>query len=1048
MTTPASVFRGPIAWMVSNRVTPNLLMLVLLLGGLFLALQIKQEVFPEFESDTVKITVSYPGASPEEVERGIVLAIEEAVRGEDGVKEVSSTAAEGEATIEVELLENADKEKAYQDIKQQVDRITTLPEDAEQPSVTMAAHVREVVNVEIFGEVSEWALREVAEQVRDRLLADKDITQVDMVGARDYEIHIEIPQAKLRAYGLTLEQVATRIARTAVEVPGGSVKTSAGEILLRVKDRMDWAREFADIPIVTTAGGAVLRLADVATVRDDFTDTDRIGTYNGKRAIGLDVNRVGDQTPIGVSEATRRVLASIEADLPQGVVVVVNRDQSEVYRQRLELLLKNALIGLVLVLVLLGVFLETKLAFWVTMGIPISFLGSFLFLYPAGVSINMISTFAFIIALGIVVDDAIVAGENIYECRQKGMSFVRAAIHGAREVMNPVAFSILTNVVAFIPLYFVPGVMGKVFSVIPMVVVSVFLVSWIEAVFILPAHLAHSRPHTGRLGALVHRGQAAVARQLQRFIHGVYRPVLDLSVAHRYVVAAMAITLLAVVVAYAASGRMGLVLMPRTESDQSVVTAVLPYGSPLASSIAVRDRLVDAAREVAAENGGERLVKGIFATVDENQVRVRVYLTDPDVRPLSTSRVTQAWRAATGTIVGLESLKFEADRGGPGSGAALTVELTHRDIDTLNAAAVALAARLAEFPQAKDIDDGSSAGKQQLDFKLLPEGQSLGLTAYEVARQVRGAFYGIEALRQQRGRNEVKVMVRLPEAERVSEYGVEQLLIRTSAGRDVPLMQVAEVSRGRAYMAIERRNGQRTVTVEADVVPNDQAPRIQASLVAEILPALQAEYPGLGFSFEGHQAEISDSMRSLITSFIIALMGIYALLAVPFRSYVQPLIVMMAIPLGIVGAVLGHLIMGYSLSINSMMGVVALSGVVINDALVMIDFANRQRHDGASPLEAIVQAGVRRFRPIMLTTLTTFGGLAPMIFETSRQARFMIPMALSLGYGILFATIITLLLVPCLYLITEDAIAFLRSNREPVPADDNEAPAHAAPPQL
>ncbi|WP_316978840.1 efflux RND transporter permease subunit [Shumkonia mesophila] len=1041
----ASLLRGPVAWMVNNRVTPNLLMLVLLLGGLFVALQIKQEVFPEFESDTVEITVSYPGASPEEVERGIVLAVEEAVRGEDGVKEVSSKAAEDKATISVELLENADKEKAYQNIKQQVDRITTLPEDAEQPNVTMAEHVHEVVAVEIFGDVSEWALREVAEQVRDRLLADKGITQVDMVGTRDYEIHVEIPQANLRAYGLTLEGIATKIARTAVEVPGGSVKTSAGEILLRVKDRKDWARDFADIPVVTTTGGAVLRLADIATVRDDFTDSDQIGTYNGKRAIGLDVNRVGDQTPIGVSDATRRVLAAIEADLPQGVEIVVNRDQSEVYRQRLELLLKNAFMGLALVLVLLGIFLETKLAFWVTMGIPVSFLGSFLFLYPAGVSINMISTFAFIIALGIVVDDAIVAGENIYERRQSGMSYLEAAVLGVREVSSPIAFSILTNVITFIPLYFVPGVMGRVFSVIPVVVVAVFLVSWFEAVFILPAHLAHSRPHTGRLGTFIHRGQAAADRQLQRFIQGLYRPTLGICIAHRYTVAATAAVLLAVVIAYAASGRMGLVLMPRTESDQSVVTAVLPYGSPLASTTAVRDRLVGTAQKVAAENGGERLIKGIFATIDENEVTVRAYLTDPEVRPLSTTRMTEAWRTATGTFIGLESLKFESDRGGPGSGAALTVELTHRDITTLNAAAVTLAGRLAEFPQAKDIDDGSAAGKQQLDFKLLPEGQSLGLTAYEVARQVRGAFYGIEALRQQRGRNEVKVMVRLPENERVSEYGVEQLLIRAPSGRDVPLMQVAEVSRGRAYMAIERRNGQRTVTVEADVVPNDQTSRIQATLTAEILPALQAEYPGLGYSFEGHQAEISDSMQSLIASFIVALMGVYALLAIPFRSYIQPLIVMTAIPLGIVGAVLGHLIMGYGLSINSLMGVVALSGVVINDALVMIDFANSRCREGASPLEGIMQAGIRRFRPIMLTTLTTFGGLAPMIFETSRQARFMIPMALSLGYGILFATLITLLLVPCLYLINEDVTALFRSN--PLPARTADGEAQAAPPR-
>lgn len=1020
--------RGPVAWMVSNRVTPNLLMLVLLLGGLFLALQIKQEVFPDFELDLVRVSVSYPGASPEEVEQGIVLAIEEAVRGLDGVKEVSATASEGSGQVTVEMLEDADNDKVYQDIKQEVDRIGTFPEDAERPNVTLVAHRREVVSVEIFGDVSERALREVAEQVRDRLLADSEITQVDMVGDRDHEIQVEIPQASLRAYGLTLEEIAARIGNAAVEIPGGSVKTSGGEILIRVRDRKDWASEFAEIPIIVTAGGAVLRLADIARVNDGFEDSDRVATFNGKRAIGLEVYRVGDQTPIGISDATRRVLGLIEADIPDGVEIAINRDQSNVYRQRLQLLLKNALIGLTLVLVLLGVFLEAKLAFWVTMGIPISFLGAFLFLFPVGASINMISTFAFIVALGIVVDDAIVAGENIYEARQQGLDFISAAVKGAREVMTPIAFSILSNVVAFLPLYFIPGTIGKIFSVIPLVVISVFLVSWIEAVFILPSHLAHSRPFDGPVGRVINSFQEAVTRQLQRFIYGIFRPLLDVCAAHRYAVVAAAMALLMVVVGYAASGRMGLGLMPRTESDQAVVTAVLPYGSPLADSAAVRDRLVTAAQKVAAENGGESLVRGVFAHINDNEVRVRTYLTAPDIRPLSTRQMTQLWRQETGPIVGLESLKFESDRGGPGSGAGLTVELTHRSIDTLNLAAAALAEELAGFPQVKDIDDGASTGKEQLNFKILPEGQALGLTSYNVARQVRGAFYGVEALRQQRGRNEVKVMVRPPEDERVSEYAIEQLMIRTDAGRDVPLMQVAEVSRGRAYTTIDRRNGQRTVTVTADVDPIEQSNQIQTALREEILPALERDYPGLSHSFEGRQAQIRDSMQSLIVSFLIALLAIYALLAMPFRSYIQPLIVMAAIPLGIVGAVLGHWIMGFGLSVNSMMGVVALSGVVINDSLVMIDFANRlQREEGRPSSVAIMQAALRRFRPIMLTTLTTFGGLAPMIFETSRQARFMIPMAISLGYGILFATLITLIFVPCLYLVADDVARFFRA---------------------
>lgn len=1022
---------GPVAWMVKNRVTPNLLMLVLLLGGLFLALQIKQEVFPDFEFDIVRVSVSYSGSSPEEVERGIILSIEEAVRGLEGVKEIESRASEGSGRVSIELLEDADHQRVYQDIKQEVDRITTFPEDAEEPSVSLLAHRRGVLRLQIFGNASEWVLREVAEQVRDRLLTNSGITQVDLVGARDYEIQIEVSQASLRAYNLTIEEIASRIGDTAVEIPGGSVKTSGGEILLRIDESRDWAREFAEIPIVSTAGGSVLLLGDIATVREGFEESDRLATYNGKPNIGLEVYRVGEETPISISEATRRALAEIEPDLPAGIEIAINRDRSNVYQQRMQLLLKNACIGLGLVLILLGVFLETKLAFWVTMGIPISFLGSFLFLYPAGASINMISMFAFIVALGIVVDDAIIAGENIYECRQRGMDFITAAVVGAREVMTPIAFAILSNLVAFMPLYFIPGVMGKVFSVIPLVVVTAFIVSWVEAVFILPAHLAHSKPSSGIIGRTIQRGRRVVAGLLDRFIHGAYSPLLRFCIVYRYAVVAANLAVLAIVVTYAMSGRIGFVLMPRAESNFAMVTAVLPYGSPVSETKGVRDRLVGAARKVAGENGGDQLVEGISALIDDNEIYIRAMLTAPDIRPITTRQFTLDWRAAAGRITGLESLKFESDRGGPGSGAGLTVELSHRDIDVLEATAAGLAERMAEYPQLRDIDDGSSAGKEQINFKILPEGQSLGLTAYDVARQVRYAFYGAEALRQQRGRNEVTVKVRLPEEERGGEYDIEQLLVRTPAGRDVPLMQVAEVSRDRAYTSINRRDGQRTVRVTANVQPIGETSRIRAALADDILPAMQRDIPGLTYSFEGRQAEMRDSMQSLVTSFIIALCAIYALLAIPFGSYVQPLIVMAAIPLGVVGAVIGHLLMGYNLSVMSMMGVVALSGVVINDALVMLDFANKRRREGIERAEAIIMAGIRRFRPIMLTTLTTFGGLAPMIFETSRQARFMIPMAISLGFGIIFATLITLVFVPCLNLIADDIVALFERDTDP-----------------
>jgi len=1015
---------GVIAWMTRNRITPNLIMMVLLVGGFMMALQIKQEVFPEFDLDMVTIQVAYPGSSPEEVEQGIVLAVEEGIRGLDGIKEITGMAAEGMGRVTAELEEGGDSQRVYQDIKQQVDRIITFPEDAEKPDVSMVMMRRQVLEIQLYGDTTEWVLRELAEQVRDQLLQDPEITQVDLRGARNYEVAIEIDQDTLQTYDMTLDQVAQRVRQTSVEIPGGTVETQGGDILLRVNERRDWAKEFATIPLITTTDGSVVALGDVALIRDTFEETDRYATYDGMQAIGLAVYRVGKQTPIGVSDAARAAMGEIEKGLPPGVNWAVNSDRSEIYRQRLELLLKNAFLGLMLVLVVLGLFLEFRLAFWVTMGIPTSFLGCFLFLPGMDVTINMISMFAFIVSLGIVVDDAIVVGENIYEYQQRGMGRLEAAIVGAKEVLLPVTFSILTNIIAFLPLCFVPGFMGKIWKVIPFVVITVFSISWVEALLILPCHLGHGRGRGSRRTGLLGAVQHTVSSSLQWVIENIYAPFLDGCIRFRLIVIALGVAALILVAGYVKSGRIGIIMMPRVESDVSVVTATLPYGSPVSRAQEVRRQLVESAEAVVATNGGEELSEGIFALIDENEIEVIVYLTEANVRPITTTELTGLWREQVGQIPGLESLRFEADRGGPGRGAALTVELSHRDIDVLDRASAALAERLTTFPSVKDIDDGFSPGKRQLDYSLTEEGHSLGLTQQTLARQLRNAFYGSEAVRQQRGRNEVKVKVRLPRAQRVRQYDLEQLLIRTPLGTDVPVTQIAEVEVGRSYTVINRRNGRRTVAVSANVEPISQTSQMEGVLNEELLPQLAKDFPGLSYGWEGRQQDMRESTSSLLLGLILALFGIYALLAIPFRSYYQPLIVMIAIPFGVVGAVLGHILMGYSLSLLSLMGIVALSGVVVNDSLVLIDYANRRTREGISAFDAIHQAGVRRFQPILLTTLTTFGGLAPMIFETSRQARFMIPMAISLGFGILFATTITLVIVPCLYSIAEDIRRF------------------------
>ncbi len=1016
-----SIPPGPIAWMAGHSVAANLLMIVLLVGGFFLATRIKKEVFPDFDLDLITISVAYPGASPQEVEKGIILAVEEAVQGLEGVAEVQSVAREGSGTVTVEMIEGEDIQKLSQDIRNEVDRISSFPDEVEDPNIAIVSRKRYVVSLALYGDQSEKVLREYAEYLRDRLIQEENITQVELTGVRDYEISIDISQDTLRTYHLTLEEVAARIRRASVDLPAGAVKTPGGDILVRMKDRRDYGREFGKIPIITANDGTQVLLEEIADIRDDFEETDRTATFNGKPTVLLEVYRVGDQTPTTVSDAVRRVVEEVNQTFPDGLEVALRNDRSDIYRQRMDLLLRNGYLGLGLVFILLALFLEARLAFWVSLGIPISFLGSLLFLQTIGVSINMVSMFAFIISLGIVVDDAIVVGENIYQHRQNGVSWDRSAVLAAREIAMPVSFSVLTNMVAFMPLLFVPGFMGKIFKQIPLVVISVFAVSLIESLFILPAHVGHQKDRTpkGLFGWIV-RQQQRFSDAFLRFVNNVYGPFLNLALRWRYLTIAAGIFILLIAVAYVRSGRMGFELFPKVESDYAIVTATLPFGSSFQRTEKVQQILVNTAREIVDENGGKKLSEGIYASISDNEAQVRIYLTPPGIRPVSTSLLTARWRKRVGEIPGLESLKFESDRGGPGRGGAITVELSHKEMEVLEKASAELAGALRFYPEVFDIDDGFSPGKQQLDFKIRPEARSLGLRSREVARQVRHSYYGAEALRQQRGRNEVKVMVRLPKSERVSEYNLEEMILRTPDGNEIPLRNAVSVERGRAYTNIDRRDGRRVVTVTADTRPRSRAGRILESLKSDILPELQAKYNGLAFSFEGRHADMQESMQSLVKGLLTAMAVIFAMLAIPLNSYIQPVIIMLAIPFGIVGAVIGHLFMGYSLSILSMFGIVALSGVVVNDSLILIDFANRKRNAGIPVREAICYAGIQRFRPIILTTFTTFCGLTPMIFETSRQARFLIPMAISLGFGVLFATVITLLLVPSLYLIIED----------------------------
>lgn len=1014
--------RGPIAWMARNPIAANLLMMVVLLGGLWSAFAVQKEVFPQFQLDIVEIDVGYPGAAPEEVEQGILRPVEEAIRGVEGIREITSEAREGRASVSVELVAGANRMKAFQDIDQAVSRIRTFPDDIEQPEVRLQSRQREVMSLGLYGSVDIWTLRQVAERLRDQLLANPSITQVELGRVPDYVTHVEIPRDRLREYGLSLDDVAELIESSSEDVAAGAVQTTAGEILLRMQSRRQWAEEFKAIPVVASETGAVVTLGDIASVRDGFEEGNLHSQFNQQPSVELEIYRVGAQSPLEIAEAVEQTLGEVEAQFPPGVQWRIDSNDAEDFRRRLTLVTRNGMLAIFIVLMILALFLELRLAFWVMMGMTISFVGG-LFLLPAvQVSINMISLFGFLMVLGIVVDDAVVVGENVYEHRLEGDDPIRAAIRGTREVAMPVVFSILTNVVAFIPLLFIPGETGKFWKPLPIVVILVLLISLVEALFILPAHLAHIREQRRTRGvrAALHRGQQSFSRAFQRFLETVYQPALRTALRFRYVTATAALALFAVVASYSLSDHMGMIPMPEVSADEIEAGVRLPIGTTPAQAERVAAAVTAATLRMFDEHDLHEVAEGVKTNVrGQSFIDVEIVMRPPDERDMTARQVIALWRDSIGDIPGVDQITFEAERGPGGARRDISVGLSHSDINVLERATAALVARAEQFADARDINDNYNRGKTQLDFRLLPEGRALGLTAADVGEQLRSAFYGSLALRLLRGVNEIEVRVKLPEAQRQDLYALEDLVLRTPAGVEVPLLDVVEVNQGEAFTSITRRDGRRVVTVSMDVEPKRATGRVIAALEGEALPALRDDFPGITWSFEGADAEMREATGALWSGFALAMMVIYALLAVAFRHYLQPLIVLTSIPFGIVGAVIGHMLLGYDLSLISLMGVIALSGVVVNNSLIMIEFANRNRRD-QSAFDAILSAGMRRARPILLTTATTFFGLSPIILERSMQAQYIVPMAISLGFGIAFATVIVLLLAPCLYLILDD----------------------------
>lgn len=1043
-----------IAWFARNDVAANLLMVTLLaLGAWALTAKIPLEVFPAFEVRSVVVRVPFPGATPSEVEEGITVKIEEAVQDLDGIKTLRSTAVENLGTVVIEADNRIDPRELMNDVKARVDAISTFPADSERPVVYVPEIRRDVITVIVSGELPEGELRLLAERVRDELVDLEEITQVELDGVRPYEISIEISEQTLRKYGLTLEQVATAVRRTSLDLAAGSVRTSGGEVLIRTQGQARAGREFEDI-VVRSEAGARLTVGDLGVVRDGFSEDPLEFRFNGRKAAFIDVYRVGEQSALEVARAVRDYIEARPDWLPPGVEIDYWRDQSRVVQARLNTLLKSALQGGILILVLLTLFLRPAVAFWVVAGIPVAFMAGIALMPVFGVTINLLSLFAFILVLGIVVDDAIVTGENIFTRLQKGEDPLQASIRGTQEIAVPVTFGILTTVVAFTPLLMIEGVRGQLFAQIPLIVIPVLLFSLVESKLILPAHLKHVRVRTSANEGPLSRLQASIQRGLERGTQAAYGPVLRASLRHRYLAGSIFAAVAIILFSIAIGGHLRFVFFPRIQAETASATVTMPPGTPFEAT-AEAIRRINAEAEGLRERyrdpeTGESVVKGILASVGSTGGgsaprtdigRVVFEIVPPEERTLdvTSADLVREWRQRIGSVPGAKEVSFRAEIGGGGS--PLDVQITGPDFVALRTLAAQVRERLETYPGVFDVTDSFEDGKEEIRLRIRPEAELLGITLDDLARQVRHAFFGFEAQRIQRGREEVRVYVRYPEGERRSLENLDSMRIRTPAGVEVPFAEVAQAEYGRGFAQIRRVDRNRTINVTADV--NKETADIEAIKrdINEFLGEAVRAWPGVSFTLEGEAREQRESFGSLGYGLMFVLFTIYALLAIPFRSYLQPLIVMSVIPFGAAGAMLGHMIMGMNLTIMSLMGMLALTGVVVNDSLVLVDYINKRRAEGMPLLEAVSTAGIARLRPVMLTSLTTFAGLTPLIFEKSTQAQFLIPMAVSLGFGILFATFITLLLVPLNYLVLEDLRRLVTGRRRERPAARAELPA-------
>ncbi|MGD8176259.1 efflux RND transporter permease subunit [Marinimicrobium sp. ARAG 43.8] len=1013
-----------IQWFVENRVAANLLMVMIFLGALVSTGKLDKEVFPTVSLDMIEVSMSYPGAGPSEVEEQVAIRIEEAIADIDGIEEITSQSNQGYGTVTAEVVEGYDAQRVLNDIKTRVDAINTFPGDVERPVVRQIVGRSYLAALALYGDVSEGVLKETGWRVRNELTLLDGVTYAELNGTRPYEMGIEVSEVDMRRYGLSFGQVAQAIASSSLNVPAGTIRAHGGDIQIQTRNQAYTATDFGSIPVITSADGTRVLLKDVATIRDGFEDWSVFAQYNGKPAVFMDLYITENPDIVASAEQVEAYIERTQKLLPPGLTLEVWRDMSSLYESRLNLLMENAFTGLLLVFVVLMLFLRPVLAAWVCVGIATAFAGAIWLLPYTGVSVNMISLFAFLLVLGIVVDDAIIVGESIYTRHQQGLKGMAGAASGTKLVAVPVFLAVISTMIFFAPMLSIPGPMGTVTFAIPVVVILCLLFSLVESLLILPTHLSHLKPERESRNPMLRRltrARQSVADSLDWFADRIYLRALNRLLTHKVATLAGFSVAFFLSLAVFVGGWLVVSFMPMVPSDYLEARVTLPEGTPFHETRRIMRQVESAALQLETDErltaeGDQDFIDGIQTWAWNNNIYIAVGLSDAENREIGSPAVSQRWRELIGDIPEAKEYRLDFTINAAGDDINLNLSISDNDLDAQRRAAETVSRALASFAGVYDVENTIEDARPEINIRLKPQADSLGVTLGQVAEQVRQAFYGAEVQRIPRGIEDVRVLVRYPQSERRHVSQLDRMRIRLPDGTQVPLQEVAEIDFTPGYTSIQRRDRKRTIGIRASVDEGEDANAIVGELLRRNLPDWQRQFPGLTLAPDGNMQDQADFMASLSKNFLLAVLLIYGLMAVNFRSYWQPIVILTAIPFGFMGAIVGHLVMGREISMLSMLGFIACAGVVVNDNLVLLDRINTLRQQGLAVLDAVIQAGRDRFRAIVLTSVTTFIGLMPIMAEQSVQARFLIPMVISLAFGVLFATAVTLILVPTLYL--------------------------------